>query len=71
MGYFLIMIIFMIIAVVTAKGKGWIWYTIGAVLQLIAQLGSAASGTDTAILWFIYFVLLIITAIIIVRRRNT
>lgn len=74
-GYFLIMIIFMIIAIVTAKGKGaWIWYVIGAILQLFSLLGNqkmaAINGTDTTMHWVVYFALLIITAIIIVKRYN-
>ncbi len=74
-GYFLIMIIFMIIAIVTAKGKGaWIWYAIGAILQLLSLAGNqkvaAMNGTDITMHWIIYFALLIITAILIVKRYN-
>lgn len=74
-GYFLIMIIFMIIAIVTAKGKGaWIWYAIGAVLQLLSLFGNqkaaAANGTDATMHWIIYFVLLAVTAILIVTRYS-
>lgn len=74
-GYFSIMIIFMIIAIVTAKGKGaWIWYAIGAILQLLSLSGNqkvaAMNGTDTTVHWVVYFALLIITAILIVRRYN-
>ena len=73
--YFLIMIIFMIIAIVTAKGKsGWIWYAIGAILQLLSLSGNqkvaTMNGTDTTMHWIIYFALLIITAILIVKRYN-
>ena len=74
-GYFLIMIIFMIIAIVTAKFKGaWIWYAIGAILQLLSLSGNqkvaAMNGTDTTMHWIVYFALLIITAILIVKRYN-
>ena len=74
-GYFLIMIIFMIIAIVTAKSKGaWIWYAIGVVLQLLSLSGNqktaVMNGTDTTMHWVIYFALLIITAILIVKRYN-
>lgn len=74
-GYFLIMIIFMIVAIVTAKGKGaWIWYAIGAILQLLSLSGNqkvaAVNGTDTTMHWVVYFALLIITAVIVVKRYN-
>ena len=74
-GYFLFMIICMIIAIVTAKGKGaWIWYAIGAILQLISlsgnQKAAAMNGTDTTMHWIFYFALLIITAPLIVKRHN-
>ncbi|MBQ7125231.1 MAG: hypothetical protein IJO00_02595 [Clostridia bacterium] len=74
-GYFLIMIIFMVIAIVTAKGKGaWIWYAIGAILQLLSLSGNqkvaAVNGTDTTMHWIVYFALLIITAVIVVKRYN-
>ena len=74
-GYFSIMIIFMIIAILTAKGKrAWIWYAIGAILQLLSLLGhqkaAAMNGTDTTMHWIVYFALLIITAILIVKRYN-
>lgn len=74
-GYFLIMIVFMIVAIVTAKGKSaWIWYAIGAILQLLSLFGNqkaaAANGTDVTMYWIIYFVLLVITAILIVTRYS-
>lgn len=74
-GYFLIMIIFMIIAIVTAKGKGaWVWYAIGAILQLLSlsgnQKAAAMNGTDTTMHWIAYFALLIITAILVVKRYH-
>ena len=66
-GYFLIMIIFMIIAIVTAKGKGaWIWYAVGAIFQVVPMLGNQKA----AMYWIVYFALLIITAILIVKRYN-
>ncbi len=65
--YFLFMIIFMVVAVLTAKRKGtWIWYSIGAILQLLALLG----GSDAGLYWIIYFGLLIVTAMLIVRRKR-
>lgn len=74
-GYFLIMLIFMIIAIVTAKGKSaWVWYAIGAILQLLSLSGNqkvaTMNGTDTTIHWIVYFALLIVTAILIVKRYN-
>ena len=65
----------MIIAIVTAKGKGaWIWYAVGAIFQLVPLLGNqkaaAMNGTDTTMHWIVYFALLIITAILIVKRYN-
>ena len=74
-GYFLIMIIFMVIAIITAKGKTvWIWYVIGAILQLLSLLGnqknSVMRDTDITIYWIIYVALLVITAILINKRRD-
>ena len=74
-GYFLIMIVFMIIAIITAKGRGaWIWYAIGAILQLLSlsgnQKAAVMNGADATIHWIVYFALLIITAILIVKRYN-
>lgn len=73
--YFSIMIIFMVIAVATARNKGaWIWYAIGAILQLLSLSGNqkvaVMHGTDTTMDWLVYFTLLIITAILIVKRYN-
>ena len=77
MGYFLVMIIFMIIAIVRAKnGNPWIWYIIGVGLQLLSLLGlqrrysqfgagSALGGT-----WLAFFVIGLISLIIIAMRRG-
>ena len=75
LGYFLIMTIFMIVAILTAKKKtAWIWYAIGAVVQLLSLSGNQITAnineTDMTMYWIIYFCLLIATAIIIVARYN-
>lgn len=75
LGYFLIMIIFMVVAIVTAKSKAaWIWYAAGAVLQLVALIGNQIAaninGIDTTLRWIVYFGLLILTAILVVKRYN-
>lgn len=74
-GYFLIMTIFMVVAIVTAKSKtAWIWYGIGAVLQLISLIGNqlaAVSGIDMKLYWIVYFCLLMVTAAFIVDRYSS
>lgn len=74
-GYFLIMIIFLSIGIISGKSKGaWIWYSIGAVLQLLSLIGNQATanmyGKDTSLYWVIYILLLIIAAGIINSRYN-
>ena len=73
-GYFFVMIIFMVVAFVVAKRRSpWIWYAIGAVLQLMALLGNEKfpdANKNTAIDWVIYVGLLIISAVLIKRRYN-
>lgn len=74
-GYFFIMIIFMLIAIVTAKSMTcWLWYVIGAVLQLFSLLGNQKTaninGTDTTLYWLVYIGLLIVTAVFIIKRNN-
>lgn len=75
LGYFLIMIILMVIAIATAKSKSaWIWYVIGAILQLLALSGNQKvaniDGTDMTMYWVVYIGLLVVTAILIVRIYN-
>ncbi len=75
LGYFLVMIAFMIVAIVSAKSKAaWIWYVIGAVLQLLSLSGNQKianiNGTDTTLYWIVYFGLLIITAVLVVKRYS-
>lgn len=75
LSYFLIMIIFMVIAIATAKKPyAWIWYVVGAIIQLMSLLGNQkfadVNGTNTSLHWGVYGVLLIITAIAIVMRNK-
>ena len=77
LGFSLVMIIFMIIATAFAKlssKKAWIFYSIGAVLQLVSLSGNEelakANGADTTLDWIVYFVLLLITAVIVIKRYN-
>ena len=77
MGYFLFMIIFMVIAIVRAKdGKPWIWYTIGVALQLMSILGLqqrySAFGAQNALTgtWITFFVIALICAVVIIIRKE-
>ena len=77
LGYFSLMIIFMTVAILTAKSRtAWIWYAIGAGIQLFALLGNQKvaniNGTDTTLYWVIYLGLLLTTARIIdVRYKKS
>ena len=77
MGYFLIMIIFMIIAIIRAKnGKPWIWYAIGVGLQLFSLIGLTmryrAYGAASALggTWIAFFAIAVFSAIIIVAQKQ-
>ena len=77
LGYFLVMIIFMVVAIVIASAKSkaaWGCYVIGAVIQLLSLVGNQkianVSGTNTTLHWVVYFGLLIISAILVVKRYN-
>ena len=72
-GYFLFMTIFMVVAIFTAKSKtAWIWYAIGAGVQLLGLLGNQTTanenGTDITGYWIVYIGLLLISAKIIDSR---
>ncbi len=73
---FFVMIIFLIIAIIFGKSKwAWAWYIIGAVVQLLAVLGSQKvanmRGVDNSLLWLVYYLLLLAAAgVIIVRYIN-
>ena len=73
LGYFLVMLIFMGIAIALAKSKAsWVLYIIGAVIQFISLLGNqktaTISGTNMTLYWLVYFGLLVVPAIIIRKR---
>ena len=77
MGYFLVMIIFMIIAIIRApKGKPWIWYSIGVGLQLLAILGTTKQynswGMGRALTgtWVTFIAIAVISFIIILVRKK-
>ena len=76
-GYFWILLIFLIVAIIFAKKTfSWILYGIGAFIQLIALYGTYKSysflgaGGATAPYWVIYILFLIVAAVIISKRRN-
>lgn len=71
LGYFFLTIIFMIVALVIAKRKlAWVSYAMAAIIQLMALLGNQKSGMDVTMYWFIYVIILIITAVIIILRQR-
>lgn len=75
-GYFLILILFMVGAILLAKKKiGWVLYAVGAVLQLLSQIGNqkranllGVDDMNMPLMWVIYVALLVITAIIVAKR---
>ena len=76
-GYFLVMIIFMIVAILLAKSKAaWIPYSIGGVLQLLSITGNYRKlylfGLSSTMLYsfIIYVIIMVLTAFIIVKRYN-
>ena len=76
-GYFMVMIVLMIIAVIRASnGKPWIWYSIGVGLQLLGLLGAAkrynALGMGHALTgrWIAFLAISVISFIIIHIRKN-
>lgn len=75
-GSFLIMTVFMIIAIINAKKKtAWIWYAIGSAFQLLSLLGSQKNaiytGENFTVDWIIYLVLLIGSAILVINKHNS
>ena len=70
-GRFLIMLIFMVIAVKKAKRK---WYIVGAVLQAMSIAGNSLNENTTnpekIVDWVIYLIILLITGIILSKKKN-
>lgn len=79
-GYFLIMLVFVVLGIIFAKrALGWILYVVGAVLQLISLLGMYRKytyfyGTTGAqamtTYWIVYALILVAGGIIIAIRRS-
>ena len=77
LGYFLIMIVCSVLAIIFARRKaGWILFGVGAVLQGMSLIGRQMSlnqwglGNTMSTSWSIYAILAIGTAVIIYIRRN-
>lgn len=74
-GYFFVMIIFMVIAFITAKHKfSWVFYAIGAGLQLMSLIGNQKTasfyGISMTTHWLIYFFLLGVFWFVIASRHE-
>lgn len=80
-GYFAVMIVCMVIAIILAKNWfGWFAYIGGAVFQLISILGRQRQyslymggygmGSAMTPIWAIYIILLLVTAFVMWRRRS-
>lgn len=72
-GYFFVMIFCMIVAIVTAKeSRAGVWYVGGALIQLAALLGNECKvyGIDRPMDWIVYFSLLFIAGVIVVKRHD-
>ena len=74
-GYFFIMIAFMVCAIITAKYKfSWAIYAAGAAIQLVALIGNQTNaslyGNSMVLYWIIYFALLIVSAVTIVDQQQ-
>ena len=71
LGKFLIMLIFMGVAIRTQKKK---WFTIGAVFQLLSLGGMTLDPNDSIeekiICWVIYIAILLITAFVMKRGNK-
>lgn len=73
LGYFLPMLLFVVLAIISAKSwAGWLLLAIGSIVQLFSLTGlqKAADyrGTDMSLYWLIYIGLLIVAATIISKR---
>lgn len=80
--YFSILIIFSVIAIIFAKRKiAWFLYAFGGILTLLSILGLQKSVKQNYLLyqtenklfiyWIIYFILMVLFAVIIVKRKNS
>ncbi len=71
-GYFGIMLLFMLIALIRAKkGNPWVWYFTGAGIQLISLIGASRNPfLNSSRLWAYYFVILILSLLFIGARYS-
>ncbi len=80
-GYFFILIIFLIIAIILSKKLySWVFYIIGATITLLSLLGSQKSYNDyfgesltediMCPYWTIYIILLGVSAVIMIFRYS-
>lgn len=76
-GYFLVMIVFVVAAILCAKSvASWIVLTIGSVIQLLSLLGTQRNynywgiGDEMTRYWLAYFLLLIVGIAAISARRK-
>lgn len=71
LGYFALMLLFMFIAIVVAKTKAsWIIFAVGAAIQLFSMAGNEKNGSGTPLYWILYFLILIVSFLIIVNIKN-
>lgn len=74
-GYFIIMIVCVILSIILAKKTvGYVILGIGSVIQLLSILGvqkqASFWGTDITAYWVVYFLLLIVGIAVITQRRK-
>ena len=68
-GYFSIMIIFLVVAIKTQKMK---WHVIGSVIQLLSLAGLTLSGSgDVAKEWLLYILILLVGIILVIERQQS
>ncbi len=79
--YFFILIVFLTIAIISAKkSSAWIWYSIGAAITFFALINNNLTINNTndtwlaindpSIYWMIYIILLLISGVIIYTRYS-
>ena len=77
-GYFLILIIFMILSIIFAKKRSaWLWYLAGAICSFFSLYGKEIKSNvlhteiDMTPYWIIYFLLLImLTYHLLINNQN-